>query len=227
MKILIPLYFKPPPQSILFSLWEANSPFFCRMSLPDMQISVVLPNGSAALRAGCSGCAAFGGGDCRVPPRGHVLDLPLIARRFSIFRPAGRAPFYAPLRGAPDVPPSAAGIAGSRPGRRGTFFASKKVPKEGRQRTLRRVLWNLREYLAMTRRLPPLPTGTPAEGSIQVAGAPNDRSRIARQNPRRKTTPGTGVRALCARARRSRAVFRLPVGAARHAKAAVPPQSAL
>ena len=115
MKILIPLYFKPPPQSILFSLWEANSPFFCRMSLPDMQISVVLPNGSAALRAGCSGCAAFGGGDCRVTPRGHVLDLPLIARRFSIFRPAGRAPFYAPLRGAPDVPSSAAEIAGSRP----------------------------------------------------------------------------------------------------------------
>ena len=31
----------------------------------------------------------------------------------------------------------------------------------------------LREYLASTRRLQPLPTGTPAEGSIQVAGAPN------------------------------------------------------
>ena len=41
---------------------------------------------------------------------------------------------------------------------------------------------------------------------------------------RRKTTPVPGVRALCARARRSRAVFRLPVGAARHAKAAVPPR---
>ena len=27
----------------------------------------------------------------------------------------------------------------------------------------------------MTRRLQPLPTGTPAEGSIQVAGAPNGR----------------------------------------------------
>ena len=40
---------------------------------------------------------------------------------------------------------------------------------------------------------------------------------------RRKTTLVPGVRALCARARRSRAVFRLPVGAARHAKAAVPP----
>ncbi len=39
---------------------------------------------------------------------------------------------------------------------------------------------NLREYLASTRRLPPLPTGTPAEGSIQVAGAPNGRSRMAR-----------------------------------------------
>ena len=41
---------------------------------------------------------------------------------------------------------------------------------------------------------------------------------------RRKTTPVPGVRAPCARARRSRAVFRLPVGAARHAKAAVPPR---
>ena len=126
----------------------------------------------------------------------------------------------------------------------------------------------------MTRELPPLPTGTPAEGSIQVAGAPNDgnngaaslpgrgtRGRVAdpppvrrtrigltdrgvscaqepqltcalrsqrprpdgSHNPRRKTTPVPGVRALCTRARRSRAVFRLPVGAARHAKAAVPP----
>ena len=33
---------------------------------------------------------------------------------------------------------------------------------------------DLREYLAITRRLPSLPTGTPAEGSIRVAGAPND-----------------------------------------------------
>ena len=49
---------------------------------------------------------------------------------------------------------------------------------------------------------------------------------MARHNPRRKTTPVPGVRAPCARARRSRAVFRLPVDAARHAKAAVPPPSA-
>ena len=65
--------------------------------------------------------------------------------------------------------------------RRVTFFTSKKVTKEGRQRTLRRVLWNPREYLAITRRLPPLPTGTLAEGSIQVADAPNDRSWMARR----------------------------------------------
>ena len=133
----------------------------------------------------------------------------------------------------------------------------------------------LREYLARTRGLPPLPTGTPAEGSIQVAGAPNDgnngaaslpgrgtRGRVAdpppvrrtrigltdrgvscgqgpqltcalrsqrtrpdgSHNPRRKTTPVPGVRAQSARARRSRAVFRLPVGAARHANADVPPR---
>ena len=77
----------------------------------------------------------------------------------------------------------------------------------------------------MTRELPPLPTGTPAEGSIQVAGAPNDRSRIARHNPQRKTTPVPSVRAPCARARRSRAVFRLPVGHASEIKAAVPPRA--
>ena len=104
------------------------------------------------------------------------------------------------------------------------FRADEKEPKV-RLRTLRRVLRNLREYLAMTRELPSLPTGTPAEGSIQVAGAPNDRSRMARHNPRRKTTRLRRVRALCARARQSRAVFRLPVGAARHAKAAVPPRA--
>ena len=106
----------------------------------------------------------------------------------------------------------------------GSFRPSEKEPKV-RLRTLRRVLRDLREYLAITRGLPSLPTGTPAEGSIQVAGAPNDRGRMARQNPRRKTTPVPGVRAPCARARQSRAVFRLPVGAARHAKAAVPPRA--
>ena len=43
-------------------------------------------------------------------------------------------------------------------------------------------------------------------------------------NTRRKTTPVPGVRAQSARARRSRAVFRLPVGAAHHVKAVVPPR---
>ena len=104
------------------------------------------------------------------------------------------------------------------------FRTDEKEPKV-RLRTLRRVLRNLREYLAMTRELPSLPTGTPAVGTIQVAGAPNNAHRKARQDPRRKTTPVPGVRARCARARQSRAVFRLPVGAARHAKAAVPPRT--
>ena len=53
------------------------------------------------------------------------------------------------------------------------FRTDEKEPKV-RLRTLRRVLRDLREYLAITRGLPSLPTGTPAEGSIQVAGAPND-----------------------------------------------------
>mgnify|MGYP000812968932 CR=1 FL=1 len=137
-----------------------------------------------------------------------VFDLPRCARRG--FRGNCRpwaARITSAFRRAPRVP----------------FRTDEKEPKV-RLRTLRRVLRNLREYLAITRRLPPLPTGTPAEGSIQVAGAPNNAHRMARHNPRRKTTPVPGVRALCACARRSRAVFRLPVGAARHAKAAVPPR---
>ena len=153
-------------------------------------------------------CRAAGGVSRRRPPGGILLSLPRCGRRgvdgncrpwaariTSAFRRAARVPFR----------------------------TDEKEPKV-RLRTLRRVLRYLREYLASTRELPPLPTGTLAEGSIQVAGAPNDRSRIARHNPQRKTTPVPGVRALRARARRSRAVFRLRVGAARHAKAAVPPR---
>ena len=61
----------------------------------------------------------------------------------------------------------------------------------------------LREYLAMTRELPSLPTGTPAVGTIQVAGAPNDgnngaanlpgggtRGRVADPPPVRRTRIG-------------------------------------
>ena len=118
------------------------------------------------------------------------------------------------------------GLPGPAPAGGPTSCTPKKSAEEGRSRGLPPVpLRNPREYLAITRRLPPLPTGTPAEGSIQVADAPNDRSRMARQNLRRKTTPVPGVRALCARARQSRAVFRLPVGAARRAKVAVPPRT--
>ena len=132
--------------------------------------------------------------------------------------PAGRNPKRSRLRRRRLPGPAPAGGP--------TSCAPKKSAEEGRSRGLPPVpLRNPREHLARTRRLPPLPTGTPAEGSIQVAGAPNDRSRMARQNPRRKTTPVPGVRALCARARRSRAVFRFLVGAARHAKAEVPPRT--
>ena len=62
------------------------------------------------------------------------------------------------------------------------FRTDEKEPKV-RLRGLRRPLRYPLEYLAIIRRLQPLPTGTPAEGSIQVAGAPNGRSRIARENP--------------------------------------------
>ena len=64
-----------------------------------------------------------------------------------------------------------------------TSCTPKKSAEEGRSRGLPPVPLRIpREYLAITRRLPSLPTGTPAEGSIQVAGAPNGRSRMARQN---------------------------------------------
>ncbi len=138
------------------------------------------------------------------------------------------------------------------------FRPSEKEPKV-RLRGLHRPLRNPLENLASTRKLPPLPTGTQAVGTIQVAGAPNDENNGAASLPgggtrgrilspkgtllkksgpqgrvrvadssrgRRAERPRAAVAhsALCARARRSRAVFRLPVGAARHAKAAVPPR---
>ena len=138
-------------------------------------------------------------------------------RRVTFFTPKkvtkeGREGLRRPARAAPGARYARRPLAGAPPRDPGLS------PLRGPGPTSRNSKRNLREHLAMTRRLPSLPTGTPAEGSIQVAGAPNDRSRMARQNPRRKTTPVPGVRALCARARRSRAVFRLPVGAARHAK---------
>ena len=55
---------------------------------------------------------------------------------------------------------------------------------------------------------------------------PTDEAGWLAGDTRRKTTPVPGVRALCARARQSRAVFRLPVGDASEIKAAVPPPSA-
>ena len=89
--------------------------------------------------------------------------------------PAGRNPKRSRLRRRRLPGPAPAGGP--------TSCAPKKSAEEGRSRGLPPVpLRNPREYLAITRRLPPLPTGTPAEGSIQVAGAPNDRSRMARQN---------------------------------------------
>ena len=118
-------------------------------------------------------CRAAGGVSRRRPPGGILLSLPRCGRRgvdgncrpwaariTSAFRRAARVPFR----------------------------TDEKEPKV-RLRTLRRVLRNLREYLAMTRELPSLPTGTPAEGSIQVAGAPNNRSRMARQTHGGKQRP--------------------------------------
>ena len=70
-----------------------------------------------ALRAGTLSGAAFGGKNHeRVPPRAGFG-----------FPPCGRTAFFAPLRGAPNVPPSAAEIAGSRPGRRADFLRAQEV----------------------------------------------------------------------------------------------------
>ena len=106
---------------------------------------------------GRSRCAACGGGDCRVPPRrwfwicraapgGAIAGIAAFqaARMTSAFRRAARVPFR----------------------------TDEKEPKV-RLRGLHRPLRNPLEYLAITRRLPSLPRGTPAEGSIQVADAPN------------------------------------------------------
>ena len=80
--------------------------------------------------------------------------------------PAGRNPKRSRLRRRRLPGPAPAGGP--------TSCAPKKSAEEGRSRGLPPVpLRNPREYLAITRRLPPLPMGTPAEGSIQVAGAPN------------------------------------------------------
>ena len=110
--------------------------------------------------------AAPGGGFGFAAPRpAAVLDLPRCTRRsfHGNCRPWA-ARITCAFRRAPRVP----------------FRTDEKEPKV-RLRTLRRVLRNLREYLAIARELPPLPTGTQAEGSIQVADAPNDRSRMARR----------------------------------------------
>ena len=103
------------------------------------------------------------------------FDLPLSKRR-GLPGPARRRLWI--CRAAPGE--AIAGIAAFQAARmtsafrrapRVPFRTDEKEPKV-RLRTLRRVLRNLREYLASTRRLPPHPMGTLAEGSIQVAALP-------------------------------------------------------
>ena len=96
------------------------------------------------------------------------------------------------------------GLPGPAPAGGPTSCTPKKSAEEGRSRGLPPVpLRNPREYLAMTRRLPSLPTGTPAVGTTQVADAPNDgnngaanlpgggtRGRVADPPPVRRTRIG-------------------------------------
>ena len=102
----------------------------------------------------------------RVPFRTDEKEPKVRLRTLRLGRPARAAPGarYArrPLAGAPPRDPGLSPLRGPGPAGRN----SKR---------------NLREYLAITRRLPPLPAGTQAEGSIQVTGAPNDRGRKARR----------------------------------------------
>ena len=106
-------------------------------------------------------CRSVSGGGCRAATARRPSAGGVSRRRPPGGAWAGIAAFQAAritsaFRRAPRVP----------------FRTDEKEPKV-RLRTLRRVLRNLREYLASTRRLPPLPPGTPAAGSIQVADAPN------------------------------------------------------
>ena len=108
---------------------------------------------------------------------GSFVHLPRCARRrFWVCRaaPGGGFGFAAlhPAELSRELPPVGGRITCAfRRAPRVPFRTDEKEPKV-RLRTLRRVLRNLREYLASTRRLPPLPTGTLAEGSIQVAALP-------------------------------------------------------
>ena len=99
------------------------------------------------------------------PAPAAVLDLPRCTRRgFHWNCRPWAARITCAFRRAPRVP----------------FRTDEKEPKV-RLRGLHRPLRYPLEYLAITRRLPPHPTGTPAEGSIQVADAPNNAHRMARR----------------------------------------------
>ena len=129
----------------------------------------------------------------RVPFRTDEKERKVRLRTLHLGRPARAAPGarYArrPLAGAPPRDPGLSPLRGPDPMGRN----SKR---------------DLREYLAITRRLPSLPTGTPAEGSIQVAGAPNDgngaaslpgrgtRGRVADPPPVRRTRIGLSDRGV-------------------------------
>ena len=102
----------------------------------------------------------------RVPFRTDEKEPKVRLRTLRLGRPARAAPGarYArrPLAGAPPRDPGLSPLRGPGPAGRN----SKRY---------------LREYLAMTRELPSLPTDTQAEGSIRVAGAPNNVHRMARR----------------------------------------------
>ncbi len=104
-------------QSRLFHNREGTRPAGCVPFLISFRFSDRRSRGFLRAPTGRFCCAAFGGRDCQVPPRRVALDFPT----------GGRGDFFAPLQGAFVVPPSAAGIAGSRPGRRVHFLIAQEM----------------------------------------------------------------------------------------------------
>ena len=77
--------------------------------------------------------------------------------------------------------------------RRVTFFTSKKVTKEGRQRTLRRVLWNPRETPCQYPQVTAAPRGYTSCGHNSFCDAPNGRISPRASPVRFRRLAGRGV----------------------------------
>ena len=161
-------------------------------------------------------------GNCRFPSgKNHERVPPRAEFRFAALRPAGL--FSRPSGALQMCRLRRRRLPGPAPAGGPTSCAPKKSAEEGRSRGA-----HLKKVGAQSspplRIPPPLTSSQPrVEGWYRYTQQSSYRK--TRSDTRRKTTPVPGVRAPCARARQSRAVFRHPVGAARHANADVPPRT--